>query len=232
MIDDPFLSGWECLVCGAKTPGYLGLATRLGTRIGHAITRLTRWHRQALAVWRIEHGRDPITGKHDPALVYSPWAQPDADIIGDLQRFAQRARQPESFPGQQMAGPPPGLIPDHSTPEAVRQDAERVLTRVTGKHSTSQQDRLDFLGLSGDYAKPTPLPTGDRPSRYPLIPVWVDLMGEMTPEEHAAAEAYEREQADLARRQRRERAVQRLQLPLVVVAGLCAIGIIVWTALT
>ena len=161
-----------------------------------------------------------------------PWSHPDADILGDLQRAAQRARRPEQFYGQQIAVQPEQFLGSHSTPEAVRQDAEHVLARITGKHSTSEQARLDFLGLSGKYAKPTPLPSGDRPSRYPLIPVWVDLMGEMTPEEHAAAKAYEREQADLARRQRRERAVHRLQLPLIVLAGLRAIGIIVWTALT
>lgn len=78
-----------CSMCGLDLPYYnIGAATRLGTRIGHALTRLTHWHRQATAVWRIEQGRDPITGRYDPALTVSPWSFPDADILGDIQRAA------------------------------------------------------------------------------------------------------------------------------------------------
>jgi len=58
------LTGYQCVICGLTLPGYLGAATRIGSRIGHAFTRLTRWHRQATAVWRVEVGRDPITGRH------------------------------------------------------------------------------------------------------------------------------------------------------------------------
>ena len=97
-------SNWSgCAVCGLDLPDYVGTATRLGTRIGHAITRRSRWHKRALAVWRIENGRDPLTGRLDPALAYNPWVMPDADILGDLQRAAQAARVIPRSPGGDLA---------------------------------------------------------------------------------------------------------------------------------
>jgi len=53
----------------------------------------------------------------------------------------------------------------------------------------------------------------------------------VTPEERAAAEAYEREQDELLRMQRRARAVARFVRPLSAVAFVCLVIEVVWLAL-
>ncbi|MDH5135014.1 MULTISPECIES: hypothetical protein [unclassified Microbacterium] len=57
--------GGDCAVCG-KTIRYRRRFTGWFLWFPHNfITRRTRWHRIATAVWRIEVGRDPITGKFE-----------------------------------------------------------------------------------------------------------------------------------------------------------------------
>ena len=56
----------ECGVCGYQAGQSVPLARWFTWQWHRFAIFPRRWHKQALAIWRIERGRDPLTGALEP----------------------------------------------------------------------------------------------------------------------------------------------------------------------
>ncbi len=62
---EEFFAWYGCDVCGAHY-AELSKPARILPHLWHSIVTLDKRHRIALAVWRIENGRDPVNGRRMP----------------------------------------------------------------------------------------------------------------------------------------------------------------------